>query len=383
MTRSTQSGDDIQATIAFAGDTMFGGAFTERLRESGGEFDEVFQSFQSIYGDYDRFCLNLEAPLTTNGKKNRQRAPQLSSPPESVAALQALGCDIVSLNNNHILDYHSQGFEQTLTHLAASDIQYFGAGETQAVAKAPLQVDVNGVEITFIGYTTDAPNVDAPLATEEPVGGAPIDREQICSDIQSLRVGTDIVCVVFHWGHEHIRYPSPDQIATARAVIDAGADLVVGHHPHIVQGYEQYGGGLIFYSLGNFLFSDYYRVDGRLAKWDDENQFGLCPQVSFNADGLTSVDLMVTKQTETGVTVVDPTVLPFDLNDLCNQIELSDEYERFWSTQKARRERQLERRRLRRRVTELGFRGLLQRISMERLRRVGSLALDSIRGRSR
>jgi poly-gamma-glutamate synthesis protein (capsule biosynthesis protein) len=300
-----------------------------------------------------------------------------------VAALQALGCDIVSLNNNHILDYHSQGFKETLTHLAANNIQYFGAGETRAVAKAPLQVDVNGLEITFVGYTTDAPNVDAPLAIEEPVGGASIDREQICSDVQSLRAGTDIVCVVFHWGHEYIRYPSPDQIATARAVIDAGADLVVGHHPHIVQGYEQYDDGLIFYSLGNFLFSDYYRVDGRLAKWDDENRFGLCPQISFNTDGLTSVEVVVTKQTDTGVTVVDPTVLPFDLNDLCNQIELSDEYERFWSTQKARRERQLERRRLRQRITELGFRGLLQRISMERLRRVGSLALDSIRGRFR
>jgi poly-gamma-glutamate capsule biosynthesis protein CapA/YwtB (metallophosphatase superfamily) len=193
----------------------------------------------------------LSAPITLSETVNPlkpQGYPVLKSHPECVEGLAASGFKLMHVGNNHVLDYGVQGLEDTLRYLRGAGIEAFGAGMDLAGARKPAVLTVNDQKIGFLGYCESYP------ASESSPGCAPLRPDVIRQDIEALRDAVDVLVVSVHHGIEYSYFPYPQQRQLARQAIDWGADAVIGHHPHVWQGYERYGRGVIFHSLGNFVF---------------------------------------------------------------------------------------------------------------------------------
>ena len=212
-----------------------------------------FQEVSGVLKNKDILFGNLETVLSNSGKEV-QKAFTLYTAPEKVAYLTDAGFDIVNVANNHIMDLDVEGCHETLDVLNQHDLQCIGV-TTQKYTQPYSILERNNIRFGFLGYNEHRiksahhdiiiPNID----------------EHIADDIKKLRLLCDTVIISLHWGIEYAYYPSPKQIRLARHLIDAGATVIAGHHPHVVQGIEQYKNGLIAYSLGNFQFSALQKLD--------------------------------------------------------------------------------------------------------------------------
>ncbi len=191
---------------------------------------------------------NLETVLSDRGNPIEKRV-FLRVNPERINYLKDAGFNIVNIANNHIMDYGEEGLSDTIDVLRKSNIKFIGAGRNIKEAMEPELIKKNGLRIGFIGFTSAGI-----IAKEESIGCAPLIKEFILDSISELRKEVDILVVSLHWGIEYVFYPSPEQQNLARLSIDKGADLVIGHHPHVIQGIEEYKNKLIIYSLGNCNF---------------------------------------------------------------------------------------------------------------------------------
>lgn len=205
---------------------------------------------------------NFESALGSGGVPENKRYPFLS-PPQSVDALAWAGFDLVSLANNHAMDYGPGTLLAGIGLLQTQGIGVIGAGANETAARAPYLTDINGLTTAFLGYVhvpVEYTGFDTETwtATDAAPGLAWADPATITADVTAVRPQADLVIVLLHSGYEYIEEPSPPQRDAARAAIDAGADLVIGHHAHILQGIEFYNGGVIVYGLGNFAFN----IDG-------------------------------------------------------------------------------------------------------------------------
>lgn len=203
---------------------------------------------------------NLEGPISDKGTKVGS-IYSFRAEPEAIEGLTFAGFDILSLANNHAFDYTGEALEDCLTRLSKAGISYVGAGFTENEAYSPVIKEIDGpadspqVKIAFLAYTNLGP--ETWRATEENSGIAWISKdnfEKIKKDIENAKSQADILVVSLHSGEEYQKTPTQFQIEFSKMAIDAGADLVVGHHPHVIQPNEKYGNGYIFYSLGNFIF---------------------------------------------------------------------------------------------------------------------------------
>lgn len=211
----------------------------------------VLQSATLLFG-------NQESPFTGRGSVYVPKKWLLRSDPRTVRSLVAAGFDLVTLANNHMLDYGPLGLEDTLFTLRQARIAHAGAGMNQAAArKAVVLTGNDGRRFAFLAYSQTFPAEF--WATASRPGTAHGDPAIFTADIQKAKAVADEVIVAFHWGEELKTAPLAYQKDFAHWCIDAGAALVVGHHPHVLQGLEVYHGGLIAYSLGNFLFASYSR----------------------------------------------------------------------------------------------------------------------------
>jgi poly-gamma-glutamate synthesis protein (capsule biosynthesis protein) len=205
---------------------------------------------------------NLECALGTGGKRARKSYTFLA-PPEAAASLSGAGFDVLSLANNHSMDYGPQTLSETLRLLDASGIRHPGAGLDEAAAHRPAIVVVKGLRLAFLAYV-NVPvegtrfNTASWTARGDKPGVAWAELARIAADVTAARGQADLVVVLLHSGYENVRAPSTIQRAAAHAAIDAGAALVIGSHPHVLQGVEYYGNGVIAYSLGNFVFDGLY-----------------------------------------------------------------------------------------------------------------------------
>jgi poly-gamma-glutamate capsule biosynthesis protein CapA/YwtB (metallophosphatase superfamily) len=223
-----------------------------------------------LFKDADVVFGNLECTLFRDGSPLRPlTGPRLHSSPDHVLpALDYLNFNVLSLGNNHIDDFGGQAIARTKSLLAGRGIQAFGAGSDRADAGMPSIITAGERKIGFLGYTTNtdsdgiSPDIGSAIATPSQAGCNYYALPDIRNDIEQLKASVDTICVSMHWGHECYRYPSPGQIELAHAVVDAGADLIIGHHPHCYQGMETYKGGTILYSLGNFFFWNYLKRQG-------------------------------------------------------------------------------------------------------------------------
>lgn len=227
-------------TISAIGDCTLGTDETFNTDTNFDAFDAVnghgyfFQNVKAVLENDDATFANLEGPLTTAATKTTVEQYAFKGDPAYTEVLQSGSVDVVTLANNHMNDYGTQGLEDTKSALEEAGIDY--CADDEIALK-----DVNGIPTAFIGIYELNEGIQCESRVRETVTRAK-DR------------GAQLVIVAFHWGSERSNQPDETQQSLARTAIDCGADLVVGHHPHVLQGIEKYNGKYIVYSLGNFCF---------------------------------------------------------------------------------------------------------------------------------
>jgi len=239
-----------EITIAAVGDIMLGHRAEPYLTQEGPGYPfvnvlTVLQRAHLVIG-------NLESPISSRGTAVENKTFTLRVAPVAAAALKAAGIRVVTLANNHTMDFGPLALQDTVNVLGENNILYSGAGMNLDDARAPAFLKVGDLTLAFLSYSLTFP-LEFYASAGRP-GTAPGYREFVKNDIQKVRPQADLVVVSFHWGAELMATAKDYQRELGRRSIDWGADLVLGHHPHVLQELELYRGRLIAYSLGNFVF---------------------------------------------------------------------------------------------------------------------------------
>ncbi len=238
--------------LGFVGDIMMNRGVEQKIRsEGGGDFKFPFLLIADRLKKYDVLFGNLEGPISDQGE-NVGSIYSFRMDPRSVEGLTFAGFDVMSVANNHMGDWTKRAMKDTFLRLKDAGIVAVGGGMTADEAYAPRYIDVSGVRIGFVAFSEFGKGYLEGSAGSP--GIAIINKDKVISSITVAREKADIVIASFHFGDEYKESPSLSQKEIARAAIDAGADLVVGHHPHVLQSLEKYRNGYIKYSLGNFVF---------------------------------------------------------------------------------------------------------------------------------
>ena len=259
---ASTSAESTDVIISAVGDIMLDGTARPVMADQGYDYPFVkmlpyFSGAQIIFG-------NVEGPLTDRGTPEKGKTFVFRSPPAKVSvALRTAGFNVVSLANNHTLDYGAEGLSQTIEALDAAGIRHTGAGADLMAARQPALMRVNGLKVAILAYSMTLP--ENFFAGENKAGTAFGHESQVSADVMAARKQADIVVVSFHWGQEGKTALRDYQTRLGHVAIDAGASAVIGHHPHILQGIEQYKDGIILYSLGNFTFGSYSMNSARSA----------------------------------------------------------------------------------------------------------------------
>lgn len=234
----------------------------------------------------DVVVANLESTLP--GPNRVPTEPRVVTTEGQVRSLRRAGVTVVSLANNHAFDFYDEGFHRLRDLLDDLALPHFGAGDDLAEASRPAILEVKGQRLAFLG-AVDASTGPNRFAGEGSSGVPRLDLERLCRAVAALRSEVDHVVVCPHWGEERFRFPSPRQVEQARALIDAGASLVLGHHPHVLQGLELHNGAPIAYSLGNFLSSDVYWESGDALTWSRFERVGCLLVAELDETGVRGV----------------------------------------------------------------------------------------------
>ena len=268
-------------SIVVAGDISLGGEYDRLRRRRGLRWDYPFKDITWAFKSADLRFANLECCLLRNEKK-RPKDWLLWADPESTASIESIGVDVVSLANNHIGDLGNEGVAATLSKLHEVGIRSVGSGMDGEAASQWSYIDVKNYKCAFGAYCDT--NIPATTVAGNGVAGCnPVDEPSMLRDIAKAREQADIVCVSIHWGEQLYDYPAPHQVRLGRAMVDAGANVILGHHPHVVQGYEKYRNGAIFYSLGNFFLTDFRLQSGVLYKYPSISNRFLIARIEFSA----------------------------------------------------------------------------------------------------
>ncbi len=238
-------------TLTFGGDIMLDRGVKFSVRKNfGGDYSKLFENLD-IFRKSDIAFANLEGPVSDKGTDLHNLYSFRMDPPV-LDILKNAGFDLVLFANNHVGDWGKEAFDDSLERMNVTGLKYTGAGKTRAEAVQPVIQTVKGMKIGFLGFTDVGPNK---LAVGENTSGILLandpDYEAIISNAKKQ---VDSLVVTFHWGIEYQQESSKRQQELAHKAIDAGADLIIGTHPHVSQEIETYRGGLIAYSLGNLIF---------------------------------------------------------------------------------------------------------------------------------
>ncbi len=237
--------------LLFAGDVMLADGPGRAIAAGG----DPLAAFASRLAEADYRVANLEFTVSAGGSALPNKRYTFRADPAALAVMKGR-FDAVSVANNHSGDFGKGAFTDTLTHLGAAGIRHFGGGPNLAAAHAPLWIEKKGLRIALLGYNEFKPRSFE--AGADLPGIAWSEDAQVIADIRAARrAGADIVVPFMHWGWEYEEAPTLRQRELARRMIDAGADVVVGGHPHVIQPAELYRGRLIVYSLGNFVFDGF------------------------------------------------------------------------------------------------------------------------------
>lgn len=278
-------------SLAAAGDLMLG---RRVALVAGDAVDYPLNRVRADFQNADIGFANLEVALTQRGSA-AHKDYTFRAPPALAAGLRAAGINVLSLANNHVLDYGPTGLKDTVAALQQSGIAHAGAGSNAAAAETPAVLDIRGVRVAFLSFV-NVPNDSVTGFVAKSMSAGParpgVDwgtPEEVTRQVQAAKAHADVVIVSMHAGTEYADTPNAVQRGLAHAAIDAGAALVIGAHPHVLQGIEYYHRGVILYSLGNFVF-DFDPNDVR--------NYGLAPvqtlvaRVTFTADRVSGLQLL-------------------------------------------------------------------------------------------
>ncbi|MBI5456869.1 CapA family protein [Candidatus Kaiserbacteria bacterium] len=258
-----------EANILFAGDMMFDRSIRIATEKEGDGF--VLSCVKDVLRQADLVVANLEGPITSHPSMS---ATSVLGTPENITftfptttaeLLARHNMGLVNIGNNHIMNFGSEGLAQTKEWLSKAGVNFFGDPETDNVAK----VTVGGIPFSFVSWS-------------DWTGGT---QEKILDKIRAEAAQGQIVVVYTHWGEEYVEPPASVR-ELAHAFVEAGAEIIIGSHPHVIQESELYNGKQIYYSLGNFVFDQY---------WDEEVRTGLLLQIAFNEGGVESIDEIKTR----------------------------------------------------------------------------------------
>lgn len=234
--------------MLFAGDIMLDRNIGEKIKSRG--LDYLFARLEKENFDFKKYDLvsaNLEGAVTNQGAHYPPvLANDFAFSPETVGNLKKYNFKIFNLANNHFSDQGERGMKESRVNLESQGFKYYGCADGQAGDCSYFVYEVNGLKIGFAGFSWVYRKFNEEAAQKI---------------IRDLKNNTDAVIVNLHWGAEYNHIFNKAQAETARALVDAGADLIIGHHPHVVEGVEKYKNKLIFYSLGNFIFDQYFSRD--------------------------------------------------------------------------------------------------------------------------
>jgi poly-gamma-glutamate capsule biosynthesis protein CapA/YwtB (metallophosphatase superfamily) len=252
----TATPDTRPVTIAITGDIMLARSITDRILATNDRYP--FNDTADYLASFDLTVGNLECVVSTLGARIPDKQYTFEATPRGFDRLVAAGFDIVSLANNHSGDYGKDAFSDMLAKLPTYNITPLGGGANLAEAHTPVIKKVHSTTVGFLAYCEIGPNSFAATATTP--GHAWLDLTMMQADIKALRPQVDFLIVFTHWGVEYQLSESGHQQAMAHLAVDAGADFVVGAHPHVIQPSETYHGKPIVYSLGNFVFDQMWGV---------------------------------------------------------------------------------------------------------------------------
>jgi len=250
--------------LIFVGDIMLDRGVEYMIKKYGnGDYKFPFLKITDYLNEADILFANLEGPISEKGTKVGS-IYSFRANPKAVEGLTFAGFDILSVANNHILDYGFEALEDTFFKLKEAKIGYLGGGFSEKEAYASKILEIKGTKIAFLAYTNLGSEHWA--AKGENSGIAFLEKERMKENIKNAKEKADLVIVSLHYGEEYWLKPTPLQISISQEAIDSGADLIIGHHSHVIQQIEKYPegepsvlygvgkSGYIAYSLGNFVF---------------------------------------------------------------------------------------------------------------------------------
>lgn len=241
------------ATLIFAGDVYFSDYVLASYDQSGIQ-GVLAKNLRKELKKADLAMVNNEFPYSTRGVQAPDKQFTFRVHPSYVSILSDAGVDLVTLANNHVLDYGTDALSDTFQTLDDAGIAYAGAGKSLKRAAKLIRKKVNGHTFGFLAASRVFPDISWNIENAQPGVLSAYDPARLLAAVQDARSQCDFLCVYVHWGIERNTTPEEYQISMAHALIDAGADAVIGAHPHVLQGVEYYKGKPVFYSLGNFIF---------------------------------------------------------------------------------------------------------------------------------
>lgn len=260
-------------SLGFVGDIMLDRGMKSSVAKYGnGDYIFVFEKVKDYLNDFDVLFGNLEGPISDRGTKTGS-VYSFRMNPKSAAALQEAGFDILSVANNHIGDWSKVAMKDTFQNLKEAKIIYSGGGNNKEEAYEIKTVIKSDTKIAYLSFSQFGKGYLE--AGEDTAGIAIISDEKLKSGIEKAKAENDIVIVSFHFGDEYKKEPNAYQKTFAHKAVDYGADLVVGHHPHVVEPIEKYKDKYIAYSLGNFVFDQHFSketMEGLTLKVTVENK---------------------------------------------------------------------------------------------------------------
>lgn len=209
----------------------------------------------------DLAVVNVEMAIATTGTPEDKQFT-FRAPPSAATTIAGAGVDVASLGNNHSLDYGLEAMFETVTHLAAAGVAPVGAGHDAEEAYRPATFTVKGTRVAVLGASRVFPREYWAAGRPDAGLASAYDEEAFLTAVAKAKESADVVIVNVHWGTELLPCPDEDVVALGTALIEAGASVVVGSHPHVLQPLVPHGGGLIAFSLGNFVFQQRTSIDG-------------------------------------------------------------------------------------------------------------------------
>lgn len=243
-----------EITMVFSGDILLSSYVLNNYENRGIDgvvSEELLREMQNA----DLTMVNEEFPFSARGTQAQDKQFTFRVDPSYVKILQEMGIDVVTLANNHALDYGTEALSDSFQTLDDAGIAYVGAGDSRERAAEAYITELGGKTFGFLAASRVIPEVSWNIDNQQPGMLCTYDSTALCEAIKKAKENCDYVAVYVHWGIERENMPQDYQRQLGKAYIDAGADIVIGSHPHVLQGIEYYNGKPIVYSLGNYIFN--------------------------------------------------------------------------------------------------------------------------------